>query len=51
MCVRSGENQARDSVGAGSLPYENLCISMLDLWKRSIMSGWRMSSDCQHDKQ
>lgn len=50
----SGQNQeGRDSVNVGSLPQENLSISMLNLRSRSIItSGWKVSSDCQcqHDE-
>jgi len=52
MYERASENQAGDSVKVESLPCENLSISMLGLQKSSIItSGWRMSSDCQHDEK
>lgn len=54
MYERAGENQAGDSVKVESLPCEDLSISMfkLGLQRSSIItSGWRMSSDYQHDKQ
>jgi len=53
MHIRAGENQARDFTKVRNLPYETLCISMLDLRMRSIiMAGWSgMSSDCQHDEE
>ena len=40
-------DQSPDSIKVVSLPHKTLCISMLDLRRRSIvMSGSRFSSNC-----